>query len=230
MKLKKIFLTVIIGVFVVVLVACNNSGGDGEMTDFELHDMGYYQIEGEHSFYYVTMDEALQLVENPDFNGVLYFGFPGCPFCQSGVPVLFEAMQETGVPVFYVSRRHDLRVDDWIDLDEQMARWIDAQFELSWIYTSPGEDYTDEEVENFVPEPTRPNIFVPFVMHVRNGVVVDAHRGTFEGHERMEDVEGRPTYPFTDEQHATLLATYVRILSGVTNAEPCNIFNTSECD
>jgi len=236
MKLRNLLLTVVIGAFALVLVACNNNGGDDEVVgfehDFSLHNMGYYSIEGNHNFYYVTMDEALTLVENPDFNGVFYFGFPGCPWCQSGVPVLFEAMQETGVPVFYVSRRHDLREGEWNDWDEQMAWWLDEQFPLQWIYTTPGADYTDEQREAFEPEPIRPNIFVPFVVHVRNGVVVDAHRGTFEGHNFVGEVGApdRHLPELTDEQQATLLATYVRILNGVTGAEPCNILSTTECD
>ena len=221
MNFKKLLLTVVIGVFTVILVACGND-------DFPLHDMGYYPIDGEHSFYYVTMEDALELIEDEDFNGVLYFGFPGCPWCQAAVPVLHEASLATEVPVFYVSRRSDLREGDWLDWDLTMARWIDAQFPLQWLLY-PGEYEYDEEYGDYVyipGEPRVPNIFVPFVMHVRNGVVVDAHRGTFEGHARMQNADGTlgPTYPFTDEQRATLLATYKRILNGTYSAgDGCTI-------
>ena len=225
MKLKNLFLTVLIGIFAVVLVACDNNGGDDEVIgfehNFELHDMSNYSVEGEHSFYYVTMDEALQLVEDPDFNGVFYFGFPGCPWCQAGVPVLFEAMQETGVPVFYVSRSRDLREGAWLEWDEEMAWWLNEQIEdMRWLYLDDEDNETTDETDT----PLRPNIFVPHVVHVRSGRVISNHRGTFEDHD--------PTYPLADEQHATLLATYVQILSGVTETPPCNILDetVTECD
>ena len=234
MKFRNLFLTVVAGIFVLVAVACDNNGGGNVMSsftdDFELHDMTYYGVEGAHQFYYMTMDEALAITTNADFNGVLYFGFPGCPWCQAGIPVLHEAINVTDVPVFYVSRRHALREGIWNEWDEQMANWLNEQVDLQWIYTTPATDATDEERENFVPEPIRPNIFVPFVVHIRNGVVVNSHRGTFEGHARMEEVEGRPTYPFTDAQHATLLARYVEILNGVNADEGCNLFASDDCE
>lgn len=238
MKMKKLIPIVATLLLTVALAACDNTdnnNGEGETNyfthSFAARDISDYRyVEDEYHFYDVNMDDALALTQNPSFNGVLYFGFPGCPWCQSAMPVLVEASNATDVPVFYVSRANALREGDWLDWDADMAWWINEQFDLQWIYTQPSADYTDEEIENFVPEPLRPNIFVPFVVHIRDGIIVDAHRGTFEGHARMEGVEGRPTYPLTDDQHATLLERYISILNGVNATEDCNIFGLLDED
>jgi len=209
MKAKNLFLTILIGVFAVVLVACGTNDA------FEASDLSTYRdVHGESNFYSVGMDEALALVQSDDFNGVLYFGFPGCPWCQAAVPVLVEASNMTNTPVHYVSRTHDLREGEWLEWDAEMAWWINDQFPLEWVNENL---QTLQEGDT----PYRPNIFVPFVVHVRNGVIVEAHRGTYDGHARMDDVEGRPAYPFTEEEHAELLNTYLRILNGVTPDGGC---------
>jgi len=195
-----------------MLIACNNDNSH----NFPLHDMSEYDIEGGHRFYYVTMYEALQLRDDDSFNGILYFGFPGCDWCQAAVPVIHEASQQTETDIFYVSRRSDLREGEWLEWDVQMAWWLDGQIEMRWLY------YDEEGNETTQPtdEPARPNIFVPQIIHLRNGAVVDSHRGTFEGHERLED----NTLPaLTDAEDATLLATYMRIFAAVSEPEACGV-------
>jgi len=208
MKLKKLLFLALIGVLSVAIIACSNDYTD-DLTDsnsdlavsensFPLaSSMSDYGIEGEHRFFEVGMDEALQLLEDEAFDGIIYFGFPGCPWCQSAVPIMHEVSQQTNTDIFYVSRRHEIReTEDWQEWDAEMAWWLDEKIDMDWIYDASG-------------EPDRPNIFVPQIIHLQNGAVIDAHRGTLEGHDAMTQPE------LTSDEHARLLDIYIRIFSSV---------------
>ena len=239
MKFKKLIFSTLIGVLTMTLTACSddNDTSDTDVTTdatnletdttethtvgtpFPASDMSKYHIEGEHRFFDVTMYEALQLLEDETFDGIIYFGFYTCPWCQVAVPVMHEASQQTNTDIFYVDRHGDLRVGDWLEWDAEMAWWLNEQIELRWIYEEVDED-AEEDVE---PEPIRPNIFVPQIVHLRNGVIVEEHGGTFEGHDREED----GSLPeLTAEEHATLLEAYIRIFSGVNEPQVCSSDDT----
>ena len=220
MKLKKLILLSMMGVFTLVLMACsdNNSISEAEANDF----ISEYGIGEEHRFHYITMEEALQLRNDESFNGILYFGFPGCPWCQAVMPLLHQVAQETEVDVFYVSRRHDLREGEWLDWDLEMAWWLynNNVPNMRWLDEDGGLVDVGEEEGAY-----RPNINVPQIIHLRNGVVVDSHRGTFEGHDPVGEGEARHLPELTSTETATLLDIYIRIFSGVNALEACEIIN-----
>jgi len=197
-----------------LLTACGNgSGGDDTSeTRFPRADMSAYDLEEEHRFFTVTMEEALELLEE-EFEGIIYFGFPGCPYCQAAIPLMHEASQNAGVDIFYVSRAHDLREGEWLEWDAEMAWWLynNGVPYMRWI-NEDGElvDVDAEEEEGY-----RPNINVPQIIHLREGAVVDTHRGTFEGHVPIGEGDARHLPELTDSEHATLLARYLEIFSAV---------------
>lgn len=232
LKLKKVIFLALMGTLTVALIACeagnsnHNSNDDSSTTtdtalknNFPLSHMSDYDIEGQHRFYDVTMYEALELRNDETFNGILYFGFPGCPWCQAAVPIMHEASQQTNTDIFYVNRSQEIRAtDNWENWDIEMAWWLNDQIEMEWLYDEDG-------------EPDRPNIFVPQVVHLKNGIVVDDHRGTFEGHEHIEDEKGQPYLPeLTAAERATLLEQYIRIFSSVHVPEICPVETTRPND
>ena len=213
MKMKKMILLTLMGVLMMTLVACSTN-------DFPSADMSAYEIEGNHRFYEVSMYEALQLRNDENFNGIIYFGFPGCPWCQATVPYMDQISQEIGVDVFYVSRARDLREGDWLDWDAEMAWWLyeNGVPNMRWI------DENGELVDVGAEEDAyRPNINVPQIIHLRNGIIVDSHRGTFEGHDPVGEGEGRHLPEMSDAEIATLIEIYQRIFAGPTMIEPCDL-------
>ena len=44
-----------------------------------------------------------------DGTGVIYFGFPECPWCRNAVPILLEAAEESGIKQIYYLNNHDDR-------------------------------------------------------------------------------------------------------------------------
>jgi len=215
MKIKNLTFLALVGILALTLIACSNDTSANEGHDFPPADMSEYEIEDDHYFYSVTMYEALQLLDDESFNGIIYFGFPACPWCQAVLPAMHEAALETNTDIFYVSRRHDLREGEWLYWDEQMAWWLDEQIEMRWIYL----DEDGEEVTEVTDQPHRPNIFVPQIIHLRGGMVVNDHEGTFEGHDMVEEDDDRHLPELTEEEYEALLDTYITIFSGVHMCE-----------
>lgn len=210
MTIKKSILLALLGACALVLAACSNDAGTNDtdapaQTRFPAADLSEYGIEGEHRFYQVTMYEALQLRTEADFDGILYFGFPGCPWCRDAVPVMHEASQSTGIDVLYVSRDHELREGEWLEWDAEMA-W--------WLYESglPGMLWIDEDGRpvDDMDNAYRPNIFVPQIVHVQDGAIINSHRSTFEDHDARER-------SLTPEEHEALHAIYVGIFENASN-------------
>lgn len=228
MKLKKITLLAFAAILTIITTACSNDEqAQGSLSsdmsenvfehNFPSSDLSGYDIEGNHRFFDVTMYEALKLLEDATFDGVLYFGFPACPWCQAAMPLIYQASQETQTDVFYVSRRHEIReTKNWEIWDAEMAEWLDERIEMRWFYL----DENGEVTEEITDEPYRPNIFVPQIIHIRNGQVIDNHRGTFDGHSRLDD---RTLPELTDSEHTMLLEIYTRIFSGVNDPEVCSL-------
>ena len=219
MKFKKVLLPVIFVTLTAVITACSN--GDDYTTNetrnrFPLADMSEYNIEDTHRFFWVTMYEALALREDATFDGIIYFGFPSCPWCQSAIPVMHQISQETGTDIFYVSRAREIRDELFEVHDSKMALWLNDQIELSWLYDEDG-------------KPLRPNITVPQIIHLRGGVVVDSHRGTFEGHNQIESEGYELILPeLTALEYTELADIYTRIFSAVSSDDGCEIITIEE--
>lgn len=223
MTLKSIAFVLTAGLIVFGLAACgmfdSTSSDNGSTHGLPHRDMSEYALDDDHRFYALSMEDAVDLVKEDGFNGIVVFAFAACPWCQSAIPVLDEVARATDVDVFYIDRSRDLRTDEWLEYDAAMAWWLNEQVELGWI-DAEFRAMTHPEAG----EPFRPNISVPHLFHIRNGLVVDSHRSTFEGHDRIEDEDGDLFLPeMTVEERSALVGEYTRILSNLMVFEPCDL-------
>lgn len=235
MKIEKRILLVLGALLTVLLVACGNAASSTDSNTDEGHVddwMSEYGIREEHRFYEISMYEALQLRDEEDFDGILLFTFPECPWCRQAIPIVHKASQIEGVDIFYVSRSHSLREGEWLDWDAEMAWWLYEQgvANMAWLYEALDDDADEDEV----PERIRPNINVPQIVHLRSGQVLGNHRSTLEGHDPVENEDGGRELPdLTDEQRAMLLEIYVGIFSAVNEVEACGleqVEDASDCE
>lgn len=113
----------------------------------------------------MDFDEAVEFFRTGQ-SGLLYFGFPDCPWCQEVIPLLHEAAGED-VAVHYIRTR-----------DENRSRlYTDEQKEQIVPYLK---DYMSENDEGEL------TLYVPLVVAVEHGQVTDGHQGTVEGHDAHE--------------------------------------------
>ena len=117
-------------------------------------------------FQEITMDECLKKWANKE-DGVYYFGYEDCPWCQDAVPILKETAQEQGKSVYYIRTRdkdHNLLYDE---------RQKDE------LITYIGE-YMEKNEEGEL------TLYVPMVVQMMEGTIENCHIGTVEGYEPSE--------------------------------------------
>ena len=116
----------------------------------------------------MTFEDAISFFENKE-SGILYFGFTDCPWCQQAKPYLKKQAKSSDVKVHYIQTRED---------DEEHTRlYTDEQKERILPYIK---EYMEKDDENEL------TLYVPLVLNVKNGIVVDGHMGTVNGHDATQ--------------------------------------------
>lgn len=119
------------------------------------------------------MKTVLSMIEKKE-SGVVYFGFPACPWCVEALPIMNDAAKDKKLNIMYVQTR-----------DENKELMYTAEQKKSIMA------YTDAYLEK--DEDGEKQFYVPFLIVVKDGKVVAGHIGTVDGydtHERkMNDAE-----------------------------------------
>lgn len=168
-------------VLALVLAGCSNRPAEPSgCSEASACEAGGYETVGMEE---ISFEDAIELFEDKE-SGLLYFGFPDCPWCMEAVPVLEE---EADVPILYVRTRDD----------EKNRLYSDEQKERITPYI---EDYMEKDDKGELA------LFVPLVLKVENGVVIAGHEGTVDGHDAHER-------KMSEEEISQLRAIYQRLLS-----------------
>ena len=114
----------------------------------------------------ISFDDAVAFFEDGK-TGLIYFGFPNCPWCKDVVPVLDQEAKEADQEVLYVRTRDDNK--ERLYTDEQKEEIIPYL-----------EEYMSENDEGEL------TLYVPLVVYVENGKAKEGHVGTVEGHDAHE--------------------------------------------
>lgn len=138
---KKIL--VIVGVFLVLVVGIvlwfvfsNKSEEINEGSDAVRFASEYKQVDKNNIFVYKNVDETLKIMKNG--TGVVYLGYPECPWCQAYVKYLNEVAKEVGLEKIYYTNTKEVKENDMdkyyalIDiLDENLQYNAEGE---KWIY------------------------------------------------------------------------------------------------
>lgn len=106
MKNKRLFavisIIIIVGVLGLTYFLLNNTGDKKDKekkTDAQKFAEEYTSITEDNVFVYATAEEIIKVMENG--TGIVYLGFPECPWCQAYVVYLNEVAQEVGIEEIY---------------------------------------------------------------------------------------------------------------------------------
>lgn len=136
----------------------------------------------DHIFEYAEEDEIRQLLEDGD--GVIYFGFPSCPWCRNAVGPLDEA-----------GKAADLEQINYVNPSTMRDQAGSNEYYQLLL----------AELGEFAPEhpqqPGQRTILVPLVATVVDGDVVAAHLGSAPS-------QTDPSQALTESQRAELLEIY----------------------
>lgn len=128
-------------------------------------------------------------------DGIYFFGFTACPWCQQLKPVLDEVSQEEDIRVGYIKTRDE----------DKNKTYTPEQLALLKEYFMP---YQEEN--NIVPRWIREgsdgsdSLYVPLVLSIKDGQIVAAHQSTVEGHDAKES-------EMSDEQKSELKEELIEV-------------------
>lgn len=94
--MKKKILLIIPIILTFILVGCTKNE---EETDAQRFAKEYATITEDNYFVYRNIEEIIKILEHG--TGVVYFGFPECPWCQAYVPMLNEVADIEGLEKIY---------------------------------------------------------------------------------------------------------------------------------
>ena len=115
------------------------------------------------------------------------FNISSCPWCKEAKPILKKVAKENGIDIQYVKVR-----------DEEKNRlYTDEQKAIIEPYI---QDYMSNNDEGVL------TLYVPLVLVVKDGKVIDGHEGTLESHDATER-------KMTNDEKEQLTKIYTKLMS-----------------
>lgn len=164
-------------------------------------------ISKDNPFKYTDYDKLLEVIENG--TGIIYLGFPGCPWCRNALPVLIDAAIDNNVETIYYMNILNER-DSYVVEDEKLVYAKDEEgnekkgTEGYFKLLDALEDHLTDYVVKFEGEEYEvgeKRIYAPSVIFVRDGEVLGIHVSTVDS---QED----PKKELTEEQYDELYTIY----------------------
>ncbi len=159
----------------------------------------------------VVYEDASQIVERlKNGSGVIYLGFPECPWCRTMLPVLLNVLEEDNRTLYYFNAK-EIRDSKHLDenhnviTDKEGTKEYKEMLELLNDYLGPYEGLEDESIKR---------IYLPTVIFVENGEIKGVHIGTVDS---QED----PYKSLTESQEEELEESYESYLEKLGN-ETCS--------
>lgn len=179
--------------FLLVLLGCNSV--EVTKVDDDIENDGirfskdYPSVSVSNVYKYATLDNVIEIIEKG--SGIIYLGFPTCPWCKEAVPVLNEAAKDRKIKeIFYYNFR---------EIRENNTEGYQTLVSLL-------SDYIDEDEEG------NKKIGAPTVVFVQNGKIKGVHIDTVEGHDARKR-------KMTDEEVKQLKVIYTDLIDKVYNDE-----------
>ncbi len=160
-------------------------------------------IDSKNMIKYSNYDEIIDVIENK--TGIIYLGFPECPWCRNLVPVLLEAAKENNIDTIYYLNIKNER-DSWEVIDGNLQyskdennkeiKGSEGYFKLLKVLDEYLSDYIIS-YEDKTYEVGEKRLYAPTVVFVRDGEIIDLHVSTVAS---QED----PYKKLTQKQHDEL--------------------------
>ena len=140
-------------------------------------------------FQLITLKESLRMFEEGG-TGILYYGYDECAWCNRAVPELNEVAKELNLTIYYVDASAKVEKEDY----KKLLEYIDPVLKVN----SSGEK----------------GFYVPAVIGVKNGKLVDYHVSLLDSFELSKD---DPNKQLSDAQKQELQDIYRKIAKEVAD-------------
>lgn len=156
---------------------------------------------------YSNYDEIIEIIKSG--TGVIYLGYPECPWCRNVVPVLLSASEEVELDtIYYLNIKEDR---DLLILDQNKKIITEKEgskkyFELVEALDSILDEYILTDSKGNEVKTGKKRIYVPIVIFVKDGNIVAHHLDTVE-------TQKDPYIVLTDRQQEELLLKFINYMS-----------------
>jgi len=176
---------VIILMSIFLLVGCGKTDGEKFKEEYEAlngtQNLINITIDSNSNIKYLNAKQTVSFLK--EGTGILYFGFPKCPWCRNVLPVLLEVATSNNMSISYLNPS-GLRNSKNKDFEEIM-NMLDAYL------------MTNDEGNKV--------LYVPDVYFVKDGKIIGHHLSTVES-------QTDPTVPLTEEQKQELKTVYEELI------------------
>jgi thiol-disulfide isomerase/thioredoxin len=157
----------------------------------------------------VTEEEVIDILENG--TGLIYMGFPDCPWCRSMLPVLLQTLDNVGIDKLYYinisSIRDTLTLNDKNKVEVEESG-TDAYYKMLELMDDVLEPYYLTNSDGKKVDTKEKRILAPTIVAVKNGEIVGIHTGTV-------DSQTDPYEDLTIEQQEELSNIYLELIESV---------------
>lgn len=123
---------------------------DNKIDDAKKFKSEYTNVSDDNPFVYRSVDQIINILEKG--NGVVYLGFPECPWCQAYVPYVEEVAKKVGIDkVYYFNIKEDRKNNT--EEYQKIVKILDVYL--------PNDDEGNKR------------IYVPAIIIVQNGKIVE---------------------------------------------------------
>ena len=154
---------------------------------------------------YATYSEIKNIITSG--TGVIYFGFPECPWCRNAVPVLLEAAEDNGIDKVYYFNALDIRDKKHLDengnivVDDEGTKEYKELVELLYDYLDVYSGLNDDTIKR---------LYFPTVIFVKNGKIIGNHSGTVES-------QTDPSIVLNENEHNELKKIYTNYMKTISS-------------
>lgn len=160
-------------------------------------------IDEDNGMIYASFDQIYEILT--EGTGVIYFGYPECPWCRNAAPMLIQAASNKGLNDIYYFNAREIRDTKSLDENgnivtekegtEEYYKLIEVLSDYLGVY----EGLNDDNIKR---------LYFPTVVFVLRGEIVGIHIGTI-------DSQTDPRVPLTEEQKSKFVNIYMNYIGKV---------------
>lgn len=202
--MKKKVLFIVVGIVVLLGLGLGIFFGvkaykEANMTDAEKFAREYTEVSKDNIFVYRNIDEIIQIME--EGTGIVYLGFPECPWCQAYVKYLNDVAKDMGIEEIYYYNILEDREENTKEY-QKIVEILEPRLQK------------DDE--------GNPRVYVPNVSFHAKGELVGNNCETSLDTKGLEDPEEYWTKEEVKELEESLTKYINRVLPVLTTCTECN--------
>lgn len=156
-------------------------------------------IPSDNNIIYADYEQIFDVLEG---TGVIYFGFPECPWCRNAIPVLIDAAKESGIEnIYYLNNSEDR--DSKILKDGKVITEKEGTDNYNKLLKKLGDKASTYEG---LKDDSIKRLYFPTVVVVKNGEITDYIEGTV-------DSQKDPYTPLNKDQEKELKDKYIKAMN-----------------